>query len=118
MSTKFIQPGDHLTFTNGSGGTLDSGQPYLQGVMFGVVQNESLTTEIYTMKTEGVNLIAKDAAQAWTEGQRLYWDDTLKVLSTTATSGFFPVGIAAKAALAADTEGEIRLDGVGLVVLP
>jgi len=45
-------------------------------------------------------------------GDKVYWDDTNKYLTSTATSNKW-VGIATKAALAADATVRLRLNGFG-----
>ncbi len=54
------------------------------------------------MPDQGVFDITKEPALAITAGARLFWDNTNRRLTTTAT-GNFQVGMATVAALAADT---------------
>jgi predicted RecA/RadA family phage recombinase len=62
--------------------------------------------------TEGVfDPLAKASGQAWTQGVKLYWDDTAKNFTTTSTSNT-PAGVAAKAAQSADTTGQVKLGWV------
>lgn len=53
--------------------------------------------------------VPKVAAQAWTALSLIYWDDTAKNFTTTATSNTL-AGRVAEDAAAADTEGLIDLD--------
>lgn len=56
---------------------------------------------------------AKLAAQAWTEGQAVNWDDTNKRF-TTVTTGNFRVGWATRVAVNPSATGFVYLTGVNL----
>ena len=57
-----------------------------------------------------IDALAKDApkatGEAWTMGQKLYWDNTAKKFTTTATSNTL-CGYAAAPAASADTTGSV-----------
>jgi predicted RecA/RadA family phage recombinase len=55
--------------------------------------------------------LAKVSAQAWTEGAKIYWDDTAKNFTTT-SGGNTLAGVAAAAAANPSATGKVRLDGV------
>ena len=61
--------------------------------------------------TQGVFDITKEPALAITAGARVFWDNTNRRITTTAT-GNFQVGIASLAALAADTTVRVWLNRV------
>src|SRR3990172_5801752 len=94
----YVAPGEVVELTAPTGGVV-SGTAYLIG---GLV--------IVALVTAAVEH-AKVSAQAWTEGAKLYWDDTAKNFTTTA-SGNTLVGVAAAAAANPSATGKIRLDGV------
>lgn len=68
---------------------------------------------------EGVFSLAKEAPLVIAQGDKLYWDNSAKKLTKTA-SGNRPAGIAWLAALSADTSVQVKLDpqesGVAAVV--
>jgi len=85
-----------------------SGQGMLVGAFFGVAAMDAAQNSVVECETRGEFELAKDPAQAITAGARLFWDNTNRRLTTTAT-GNFQVGIATVAALAADTTVRVML---------
>jgi predicted RecA/RadA family phage recombinase len=63
------------------------------------------------VQTKGVFDLTKQPALAITAGARVFWDDTNRRVTTTAT-GNFAIGIATQAALAADTTVRVVLQRV------
>jgi predicted RecA/RadA family phage recombinase len=115
MSRSFIQPGDVLTLIAPAAGTT-AGTGVLIGNQFVVPQNTTTVGLPFDGYATGVVSHAKAASQAWTAGQVVYWDDTLKIFSSTATVGFFGQGgvfiaVEAVAGGAGDTTGKVRLSG-------
>ena len=98
----YVQPGDSLAFAVPYAGGVTSGQGVLVGALFGVAAVDGVQNAIIECQTKGVFDIAKEPALAITAGARLFWDNTNRRLTTTAT-GNFQVGLATVAALAADT---------------
>ncbi|GGC69144.1 hypothetical protein GCM10011504_53840 [Siccirubricoccus deserti] len=98
----YVQPGDSLALAVPYAGGVTSGQGVLVGALFGVAAVDGVQNEIIECQTKGVFDIAKEPALAITAGARLFWDNTNRRLTTTAT-GNFQVGMATAAALAADT---------------
>lgn len=96
----FIQPGDSLTVT--APYAVTSGQGVLVGALFGIAAYDAALGATVEIQTQGVFDISKQPALAITAGARVFWDDTNRRLTTTAT-GNYQVGIATAAALAADT---------------
>ena len=105
----FVQPGQVIPLT--APGTVAAGVGVLVGSIFGVNQNNVTVGQSMELATTGVFDMAKTAAEAWTEGAVLYWNDTTKALTTTASTNK-RVGYAARAQLAADTVGRAYLPGV------
>ena len=58
----------------------------------------------------GVVDLAKKAAQAWAPDDQVYWDDTNKVATKTATDNTL-IGAAVAAAAANAATGRVRLNG-------
>lgn len=107
----YIQPGKVITLTAPAGG-VTSGGGYQIGQIFVVAANDADAAADFEGQTEGVFTLPKDNTQAWSEGDLLYWDATADEVSTSA-DGNMRIGCAAADALAADTTGSVRLDGVG-----
>lgn len=105
----YIQSGESLTLT--AGGTLTSGQGLLVGTIFGVVAEAAVSGQLYTLVFQGVFDLPKAASVTPAVGAKVYWDDTNKNVTTTA-SGNTLIGVAAVAALAGDATVRVRLDGV------
>jgi predicted RecA/RadA family phage recombinase len=61
-------------------------------------------------KTDGVFTVNKTSAQAWTEGLKIYWDDTAKEFTSTSSSNTL-CGVAVAAAANPTATGVLRLNG-------
>lgn len=108
MAKNYIQAGDHLTIP--APAATVSGAPVLAGALFGVAEHDAATGADLTIARKGVFTLAKTAAQAWTVGAKLYWDATAGSVTTTVGTNVL-IGAAAAAAIAADTSGQVMLDG-------
>ena len=106
----FIQPGHTVTLA--APYDVVSGDCLKVGAIVGVAANDARAgAEVEVMLT-GVHDLAKAASQAWTVGAKIYWDDTNKVTTTTATSNtLIGVALLAVAGGASDTIGRVRLNG-------
>jgi predicted RecA/RadA family phage recombinase len=102
----FIQQGDNLTLT--SPYDVASGGGFLVGSIFSVASAAAKSGEAVVGVTKGVFALAKATGEAWTVGAKLYWDNTNKRLTTTASSNTL-VGVATAAAQSGDTSGNIKL---------
>lgn len=105
----FIQEGDILTLTAPTGGVV-SGNGYLIGKLFVVATVTAAATALFAARVKGVIDLAKTSAQAWTEGQKIYWDDTNKRCDSDATLGQL-IGVASAAAANPSSTGNVRLNG-------
>lgn len=103
----FVQPGDALDHTP-SGVDLTSGQAFLLGALLAVATTDIADGATGAVAVRGVFNIPK-AAQAFTQGAKLYWDDTNKVVTTTA-SGNTLCGVAAAAAASGDATGAVHIN--------
>lgn len=102
----FVQPGDVISVT--APAAVAAGVGVLVGSLFGVAVNTAANGAAVEIATRGVFDLAKTTAEAWTQGQRLYWNDTTKAVTTTASTNKL-IGVAAQAQLAGDTVGRIML---------
>jgi predicted RecA/RadA family phage recombinase len=106
----YVQPGDTLTLL--APYTVASGAGLLVGSIFGVASADAASgAEVETQMT-GVFDLPKVASQAWTVGVRVYWDDTNKWLTSTAsTHKLVGVAVAAVGSGAGEITGRVRLTG-------
>ncbi len=107
----FIQPGDSLTIAVPYAGGITAGQGVLVGALFGVAATDGVQNAVIEATTQGVFDLTKEPALAITAGTRVFWHNTNRRITTTATSNF-QVGIATTAALAADTTVRVWLNRV------
>ena len=89
---------------------LTSGQVAQVGSIIGVAQAAAAISADVVLVRMGVFSLTKTAAQAWTLGQTLYWDNAARNVTTVLTGNKI-IGAAFAAALAADTVGQVLLDG-------
>lgn len=85
-----------------------SGQGLLVGATFGVAQIDALSGATVSAMITGMHDLTKEPSLAISVGVRVFWDNTNKRVTTTTTSNFC-IGVAAVAALAADTTVRVLL---------
>ena len=107
----YVQPGDSLAVAVPYAGGVTSGQGVLVGALFGVTAVDGAQNATIEVQTAGVFDLTKQPALAIAAGARVFWDDTNRRITTTAT-GNFQVGIATQAALAADATVRVVLQRV------
>src|SRR4051812_27543457 len=88
-------------FTAPSGGVV-KGTAYLIGSLLVVARANAAEAAYFTAAVGGKWTLPKTSSQAWTEGQKLYWDDSTKKLTSAGTAGPL-AGVAAAIALSAAT---------------
>ena len=103
----FVQDGDVVTLT--APYAVASGGGALVGSLFGVATNTVANAAQGEFAIDGVFDLAK-AAGAVTQGAKMYWDNTNKVVTTTA-SGNTLIGAAIAAAASGDATARVRLNG-------
>ncbi len=84
MSKNYQQHGDTLDCIAPAGGVL-SGKPVKIGGQVVVPQVNALEGAVFAAKTTGVWSVAAATSQAWGALVTVYWDDTNKVFTTTAS---------------------------------
>lgn len=108
----YVQKGDVLEFTAPGAGVV-KGVGVKVGDVLVIPTTTAAAGEKFTGLRLGVVEHAKLAAQAWTEGQQVNWDDVNKRF-TTVTTGNFKAGVAAAAAANPSNTGLVVLAGVNL----
>lgn len=108
----FVAHGAILTIANSTGAEIASGAGVLIGSIFGVAGNTIADGDSGPVQVEGVFDLTKQASQAWSVGDVIYWDATNSVATKTATDNTkIGVAIMAVAGGAGDTIGRVRLNG-------
>ena len=104
----FVQEGDRITVA--APATVSSGDGVLVGSIFGIAMTDAASGADVVLAMEGVYTLPKAGSQAWSVGAKVYWDNTNKVCTTTATGNtLIGVATAAVAGGANDTTGTVRL---------
>ena len=104
----FVQEGENITVT--APRDVSAGEGVLVGDIFGIASSDALSGADVVLVRRGVFDHTKLEAQAWTQGAKMYWDNT-NFWFTTAASGNKLVGAASEAAANPSTTGRVLLDG-------
>ena len=109
----FIAVGNAIEFT--AGADVGSGDGVLFGSIFGVAAGDVASGARGVLNVTGIFDLPKAPSQAWTEGVKVYWDDTNKRCTTAVTSNTL-IGVAVKAVggTADETTGRVRLNGAAV----
>lgn len=104
----FVQNGVNVTLA--APYALTSGQGALVGSLFGVASAAYASGESGEFVTEGVFDLVKVGSQAWTVGEKVYWDNANR-RTTNVASGNTLIGVALTAvgSGAGSTVGRVRL---------
>lgn len=106
MANTYISEGSRVAVTVSAGAT--AGDIVVLGAMCGVALSTVPAGGVTVIDRTGEHRLAKATGQAWTVGQKIYWDNTNKRCTTTATGNTF-IGHATSAAAASDTTGTVVL---------
>ncbi|WP_027443909.1 MULTISPECIES: DUF2190 family protein [Erythrobacter] len=106
----YVQPGKTITLA--APHALAPGDGLLVGAIFGVASGAAQSGDNVEAALVGVFDLAKAPSQAWSVGARVYWDNTNRRCTTTA-SGNTLIGVATEAVAggAEDVVGRVRLNG-------
>lgn len=105
----YIQPGDNIDVP-APYAVASGGGALIGAALFGVAARDFASGAPGVFRTIGVFDLPK-AAGAITAGAKLYWDNTARVLTTTATSNTY-VAVAVQAVASAGLTVRARLNGV------
>jgi predicted RecA/RadA family phage recombinase len=108
MSTNYVQEGKTLDLL--APYAVSSGDGLQVGSIFAVALGDAANGAAVRGMTEGVFDIAKTSAQAWTVGQKVYWDNSAKVCDTDGTLGIL-IGTCTEIAANPTSTGKVRLNG-------
>lgn len=111
MSQNYIKPGDVIDWTNGTGSAVLSGDPVVIGnQQIGIALVDIASLAIGSVAKCGVFSLAKNPAQAITQGQKLFWNATTKKVDNAPTINTYFIGYADQAQLTADTTVLVDLE--------
>lgn len=105
----FIQSGNVVTVT--APANLVSGQGALVGAVFGVAANDALQGAPVEILRQGIFVLGAVTADTLATGDKVYWDNTAKRITKTATNNVL-VGAAAAPKSGTETSAVVLLDGV------
>ena len=106
----YVQPGHTITLA--APAAVTSGSGVLVGAIFGIAAHDAASGEPVETLTVGVIDINKVGSQAWAVGDKVYWDNTNKRTTKTATDNpLIGVALAAVGSGADETTGGVRLNG-------
>ena len=108
----YISEGKDITLVAPTGGVV-SGTVYQIGQLLVVAAETVAQTLDFVGRAVGVFTVTKAGSQAWAVGDLVYWDDSNKYFTTTATGSMLAgVALIIVASGAGDTTGIVRLNGM------
>lgn len=107
MAANYVQSGKVLTLT--APYAVASGAGAQVGSIFGVATADIANGVEGEFETEGVFDLAKTSAQAWTVGQKIYWDNSNKRCDSDGTVGML-IGVATDVAANPTSTGYVKLN--------
>jgi predicted RecA/RadA family phage recombinase len=112
MPSNFVSPGRNVTLTVPAAGVVN-GSGYLVGAIFVIAQRTVAFTSGATFEgaTTGVWDLAKVSAQAWIEGDKIFWDASASKATNVFGANARFIGIAVAAAANPSATGKVRLNG-------
>lgn len=106
----YVQPGNVLALI--APYAVASGDGLLVGALFGIAVATADNGEPVEACMVGVFDLKKTGSQAWSPGDKVYWDNTAREATKTATGNtLIGVAVAAVGNGAGETVGRVRLNG-------
>jgi predicted RecA/RadA family phage recombinase len=119
MATVFIKHGEEFPYTNGTSNPIKSNDVVVMNDVVGVALSDILVGSTGTVQVAGVAQLKKKTGQAWSQGQKLYFDNLGGTpnnwFTTSADNGASPAvafvfaGWAYADAASGDTSGQVKL---------
>lgn len=106
----YIQQGEVLNLTAPAGG-VTSGTPVKIGHLVVIPTVDADEGDSFAAARVGVFTVTKVSAQAWAEGDLIYWDNTAAKFTTVVGANTL-VGCATAVAANPSSTGSVLLDGV------
>lgn len=108
MASNYVQPGEKVDLTAPTGG-VTTGVGALLGRLFVVALQTVAAAAAFVGMRSGVWSLAKNNAQAWVVGDKIYWDNTNKRADNVPTAGFRRIGVCVEAAANPTATGKVLL---------
>lgn len=108
MARGYVHPAQTVTLV--APYAVSSGGGLLVGAIFGIALADAAQGAPVETRRTGSFDVAKTTGEAWTQGQLLYWNNTTKALTTTASTNKL-VGAAEQAQASGDAVGRAILTG-------
>lgn len=89
-------------------GAVTTGIPVIMTDMVGVPTISGVLNDVIPVEMEGIFELPKLTGEAWTVGQKIYWDGAA-VKCTTTAGALKQIGNASAPFLSGDTLGKVRL---------
>ncbi len=105
----FVQKGDTVPVV--APYLVSSGQGVLVGALFGIAAHNASQGAQVEIERKGVFDVEAVSADTATQGAKVYWDNTARKLTTTATNNTL-VGCVTEAKANGGTTARVLLDGV------
>jgi predicted RecA/RadA family phage recombinase len=109
MATTYRKSGEIVTCTAPAGG-VTTGVPVMIGSLFGIPQTTAAEGVEFELMVQGEHELTKTSAQAWTEGQKIFWNTGTSKCDSDSTTGPL-IGVAVAVAANPSTTGIVRLNG-------
>jgi predicted RecA/RadA family phage recombinase len=110
--TNYIQEGRTVTLT--APYTVISGQGALVGSLFGIACENYTISAAGEFMIEGVFDLTKGSGVTFTQGQKVYWDNSARNVVSADSGNSYLIGVAARAALSGDATARVRLNGISV----
>lgn len=110
MKSKFVQDGKTLDYTNNTSSAIVAGDVVVMGSKVGVAGTDIAVGATGTVHMNGVFEFLKEDSVEVTVGQKVYYDATNEVMTTTSTSNT-EAGYAAYESKAGSTTVCVKLEG-------
>ncbi len=107
----FVQPGETITWENGTGSDVASGDVVIIGAVAGIAMVDIADTESGSVALEGVYELAKDTPLVISQGDEVFWNTENSEVTKTATDK--PLGVAFADAASNDATVNVKIYGQG-----
>lgn len=107
----FIQEGQTISFV--AGADYSSGDPVVLGGLMGIVVADVVSGAVGQALISKVVSVSKVSAQAWTMGQRIYWDVSASLFTNVQDTDTVFAGTAVEAAANPSASGKLLLNQGG-----
>ncbi|MDN4982374.1 DUF2190 family protein [Bradyrhizobium sp. WYCCWR 13022] len=108
MKNQYQSYGDHIDVALPY--ARNPGDGALIGSMFGVCANGGSSGDEDVLVVKGCFTITKRSLESWSVGDKVFWDNTSRFVTTTATANTL-IGVAIVAAANPSATGVVRLNG-------